>query len=109
MLEKRYINIYGRKIYHIALDNDYYLINNVKLASHDDKIASINHLLFGDKYIYLISDYYYRGEVSAKESDLSWIYRPLSKKEHARYIDNPILKNISLLELKWELSKSSFQ
>ena len=51
--------------------------------------------IFIDNYV---SDYYFRGEVSAKESDLSWIYRPLSKKEHARYVDNPILKNISLLD-----------
>ena len=94
---KRFVNVYGRKIYRVALDNDFYLINQVKLASHDNKTANVNHLLFGNKFIYLITDYYFYGEVSAKESDNSWIYRPFNKKERARYVDNPLLISDDLI------------
>ena len=98
ILSNRYINVYGKRIYRIALDNDFYLINQVKLASRSTKSININHLLFGDKYIYLISDYYYRGEILAKENDNSWIFRPRNKKEKSCYIDNPLLISQELVK-----------
>lgn len=102
LMRKNFVRAYGKKIYKIALYNDFYLINQVCLESHDNQTANINHLLFGNKYIYLISDYYFRGELHAKENDNSWVYHPVDKKQKVRYIDNPLFINHALVE---EVSK----
>ena len=51
-----------KAIYKIAFDEDYYLINNFSYRVDSSKIAKIDHVLFGNKYIYLIIDVYYEGD-----------------------------------------------
>lgn len=43
----------GKKIYALARDNDFYLINQVAL-SIDTKVIHFDHILFTDKFIYCI-------------------------------------------------------
>ena len=62
-----------KAIYKIAFDEDYYLINNFSYRVDSSKIAKIDHVLFGNKYIYLIIDVYYEGDLTGKESDQSLI------------------------------------
>lgn len=90
--KKNYISYYGRKIYRIANENDYYLINKVKLESSARTTINVNHLLFGNKYIYVITDYYIEGNLSAKEDDNAWIVKPSNKKQNSYYVDNLVLK-----------------
>lgn len=87
-VRKNYLKYYGRKIYKIARDYDYYLINQISLENHDNTTVDIDHLLFGDKYLYVITDYYFKGLLRAKEIDNSWIYKPRTKNEKNRYISN---------------------
>lgn len=78
-LKKDFVPIYGKKIYRYALHNDLYLINQLELKGNDDQIIKIDHLLFANKFIYVISDYYLPGLVLAKENDQSFIYKSSEK------------------------------
>lgn len=90
----RYQKVYGKQIYKIAQTYDYYLINNLRLKLSDNSEVELDHVLFGNKYIYLIKDRYYKGGLLAKEYDQSWLY--YSKKGNTyikEYIDNPLKNN----------------
>jgi hypothetical protein len=86
------VKIFGKFIYHIALYSDYYLINNMSLRLDPDHTAHIDHILFGEKYIYVIKDKYYKGALSGKENDESWVFFPDDRRK-SRYIDNPLKVN----------------
>ncbi len=88
---RHFTYFYGKKIYKIALNFDFYLINDFILRPDDDKAIHIDHILFGDKYIYCIKDRFYRGAIEGNEMDKSWYFYP--KLFEKRYIDNPLLKN----------------
>lgn len=88
---RHFAYFYGRKIYKIALNFDFYLINDFVLRPDDDKAIHIDHILFGDKYIYCIKDRFYRGAIEGNEMDKSWFFYP--KLFEKRYIDNPLIKN----------------
>lgn len=90
--KRNFLKIYGKFVYHIALYNDYLLINRLSLRLDDEHTAHIDHVLFGDKYIYVIKDKYYQGSLSGKENDESWLYFPDNKKKSV-YIDNPLKVN----------------
>ncbi|MFA5421809.1 MAG: nuclease-related domain-containing protein [Bacilli bacterium] len=89
--KRNFVRIYGRGIYQIALDNDFYLINQFGLLREEGTIKNIDHILFGTKWIFVIKDCYYPGAISAKENDASWIHYLSRKKKH--YIDNPLKVN----------------
>jgi len=71
---KNFKKIYYNKINRVALDNDYLLINNLVLRDHSGVICSIDHILFANKYIYVIKDRYYRGGISGDYSDNVWFF-----------------------------------
>ena len=91
-LKTNYVSHYGKRIYRYALHNDLYLINQLELKGNDDQLISIDHLLFGNKYIYVISDYYLPGTIEAKENDKSFLYTSYVKNAKTVYIDNLLLK-----------------
>ena len=84
-----------KKIYSIAFDNDYYLINNFTLKDDNSLNRLIDHILFGEKYIYIINDYFYEGHISGKGEDKSLIH--LSKSGNKKYIDNPFIYTDKLI------------
>lgn len=57
--------------YQIAKDKDLYLINNIEIEI-DTKTIHFNHILFGNKYIYCISNLSLRGGLSGKFADDQW-------------------------------------
>lgn len=59
-------------IYKVAFDEDYYLINDFTFKV-DFKTITIDHLLFGNKYFYVIIDSYLPGDLIGKENDKSLI------------------------------------
>lgn len=90
---KNFSNIYGKTLYQVALDYDFYIINDLALALDNENIMHIDHILFGDKYIYVIRDRYYDGSIEANEDDNSWIFT--SRKDKRKiYVDNPLKNNI---------------
>lgn len=75
-------------LYDIARDKDYYLINAVQLDI-DTKKIHFDHILFGEKYIYCIGNYFSKGSISGNFSDHKWfLYEPNGKTSH---IKNPLL------------------
>ena len=85
-----------RTIFKYALHNDLYLINKLALQGNDDQLLKIDHLLFGTKYIYVISDFYLPGNIEAKENDRSFVYTPLEKNAKKVYIDNVFISGAEL-------------
>ena len=94
--KKDHISIYGKRVYKYALHNDLYLINKLALKGNDDQLLKIDHLLFGTKYIYVISDFYLPGNIEAKENDRSFVYTPLEKNAKKVYIDNVFISGAQL-------------
>ena len=91
------INIYGKRIYKIARDNDYLLLNNFDYKLADGTKFHIDHILFGEKYIYVFKDVYFDGGVSARENDNAWVYfHKNGKKQVKEFVDSP-LKRASML------------
>lgn len=94
VFKRKYKKIYYRKVYKVALYEDFYLINNFGIKADKDKVTTIDHLLFGNKWIYVIQDYYYSGEISGKIEDDSWIY---NNGKHKVYIQNLLKGNAALI------------
>ena len=89
--------------------NDYYLINNLVIKNNNQLICRIDHVLFGDKYIYVIKDRYYRGAISGKKEDSTWFFYSNQKKQFE--MDNPMAMNEKRLEklsLVTNIDKSFF-
>lgn len=82
---------YYKRLYRLAMDGDYYLINNFLFRIDDSHVARIDHILFADKYIYLISDSYYDGDIIGKENDASFIL--VGRNGKKQYSDNPLTDN----------------
>lgn len=110
LYERRTIRMYYGKVHRVTLDNDFYLINKWALAiGEDDSGVHIDHIIFGDKFIYVVKDRYYHGAISAKPDDQSWIYYLGKRKK--KYIDNPLILNhvrADRLSLASGLSRSYF-
>lgn len=77
----------GTKVYQLALDNDFYLINQVALAI-DTKVIHFDHILFTNKFIYCIGAKYFAGPISGKFDDSQWFL--YDHKSHVEHIKNPM-------------------
>lgn len=87
--EKRCFNkSVGKKMYQLALDNDYYLINQVAL-SIDGKVIHFDHILFTNKFIYCIGEKYFSGPISGRFDDSQWF--KYNKKNQVEHIKNPMV------------------
>ena len=78
----------GTKVYQLAVENDYYLINKVALAI-DTKVIHFDHILFTNKYIYCIGVKYFTGPISGKYDDTQWFL--YNGKNSVQHIKNPML------------------
>ena len=91
-----YRYFYYKRIYKVAMDNDYYLINDFLFKIDKSHVGKIDHILFADKYIYLISDCYYEGNIDGKERDTSFIM--ITQDGKKTYVNNPLLDNRKLID-----------
>ena len=92
-----------KQVYKVALNNDYYLINQFVFKVDSSKNATVDHILFGNKYIYVIVSKYYQGDLVGKYLDKSLIF--ISHKGKKCYTDNPI-NEVKLLASKLSSSTS---
>ncbi len=83
-----------KKVYQTALDYDYYLINQFVFKIDDNKNALVDHVLFGDKFIYVITSQYYEGDLVGKATDGSLVF--ISHRGKKAYTDNPIIQSKNL-------------
>ena len=92
--KKTFLKSFYTNVYQLAIDKDYYVINDVVLEI-DTKFIHFNHILFGDKYIYCICDSYFDGPISGKFTDNQWfMYKDNGVVEH---IKNPLILHRSRL------------
>ena len=84
-MKKHFKEYCYKAIYRIAFDEDYYLINDFEFKV-DSKIVSIDHVLFGNKYFYVIIDNYLPGDLIGKENDKSLIL--ISNSNQKYYTEN---------------------
>ncbi len=106
---KNFKKIYYKKIRTIAEINDYYLINNLILRNNDQVICQIDHCLFGEKFIYVIKDRYYRGAIKGEKDDNIWIF--YDKKGKTYEMENPMKvnqKRVEKLALMTQIDPSFF-
>lgn len=94
-MKENFRYFYYRYIYKVALDNDYYLINDFRFKIDERHIAIIDHILFANKYIYIISDNYFDGDIDGKENDPSIIF--INRTGKKVYTDNIIINNARLI------------
>lgn len=84
------VRMYYRNVRRVTLDNDFYLINDFMNRTADREQFTIDHIMVGEKFIYVIRDRYYPGALSATEDDPKWIFYRGKK---AKVIPNPLLMN----------------
>ena len=61
---KKFANVNYRDVYKLVLNNDYRLINKFIFKVEEEKYAKIDHIIFGEKFFYLIFSRYYAGRWS---------------------------------------------
>ena len=94
-IKKRFRDYYYHTIRRISVNEDYYLINRFIFRIDDSSVGNIDHIIFGEKFIYIISDKYYDGNIKGKQTDKSLIL--IDKRGKKCYIDNPFLESAKLL------------
>lgn len=79
-----------RRIRKYAKNKDFLILNNVFLPVDDTKAIIVDNLLFGNKYIYVISQKHWEGTLKGFEYDPKWL---LTTKTITKYVDNPLIGN----------------
>ena len=87
ILSKKYSYFCSRKIRKIASKNDYLFLTNLNLVFYSSGKAGIDHILFGKKYIFILSNYYIDGDIKGTIENNSWILEKRRDKTN-EYIDN---------------------
>lgn len=80
----------GKKMNRYAKKYDYLVLHNLVLALDEEKFFTVDHVLFGDKYVYVFSDKFFLGMVSGVFEDEKWIVKD---KKNVSYPANPIKAN----------------
>lgn len=80
---------------------DFYLLNNVSLDLPTGEKVMVDHIIGGEKYIYVILDRYFEGTVRGNYNDHYWIYymESLFGKKKKKEISNPLKQVQSLIDL----------
>lgn len=84
------VNYFYPIIRKTAVYHDFYLINKLEMKLNNHESLFIDHVLFGNKYIYVINDNLYKGTLSGKPQDSKWILK--NKQGEEEIIDSPFLK-----------------
>ena len=89
--KKKYKELVGKKLYKLALNKDYYLLNNLVIKIDDEVTLHVDHLLCANKYIYVIVDRYIPIGISGRIEDNTWFN--YFKKDKKKAIKNLVLYN----------------
>ena len=75
------------KVRRIARRNHLFAIDDLNILNYKREHLRVDHVIFGKKYIYIITDYMLKGFVSGEVNDNSWVYyNKITKK--SIYLDN---------------------
>ena len=87
-----------RKLYRSCKANDYQIINDLYVPIDPTTYRYIDTLIFGNKYIYLITEIVDIGHIIVSDDDRKW--RVINEKkinDKLKIIDNPFLYNNSVI------------
>ena len=79
-----------KKIRKYSQDRDFLFLTDVFLPVNDDRAIVIDDIIFGNKYIYVISQKHWDGSLKGYEYDTKWM---LTSKTQTQYVDNPLITN----------------
>lgn len=91
----RFLFLFYKKVRSVAIDRDFYLINQFVFYTDEKNKDMIDHILFGNKFIYLIISQYYEGDLVGKQIDNSLVQ--VNKKGEKKYCDNPVERSRFLM------------
>lgn len=91
--------VFYRKIIKIVRDGDFYLINNFEVEIEKGKIMKIDHIIGGNKYIYIITDRYFDGTIVGEAVDDYWLYFTKGRKDAVvkTEIVNPLMETKNMI------------
>ena len=78
------------KLKKFAIDHDFPLLSNVMIQVRENKFIKVEHILFGNKYIYVITSKCYYGYLCANTEDEKWL---LYRKDKLIHLENPLKNN----------------
>lgn len=87
IVTKKYGDFCSKKVKSIADKNGFKFLTNLKLVSFNREELGIDHILFGKKYIYILSNYQFNGDIKGTPDNNSWILLKRHNKG-CEYIDN---------------------
>ena len=80
-------NLCSKKVKRISKRRKLSCLTDLNLSNFDSEKLSVNQVIFGKKYIYIISNFLLKGFISGEEKDNSWVYfNNITKQTH--YLDN---------------------
>lgn len=88
--------LFYRHVMRVVLNGDYYCVNDVALRVDEHTTTMVDHIIGGDKFLYIISDRYYEGVLKAHPDEPGW----LLYQKHGQKVDlpNPLLENQLAME-----------
>lgn len=101
LTKKKRINM---KLKKFALDHDFPLLSDVVIQVRENKYIKIDHIMIGNKYIYVIACKCYYGYLNAKTIDEKWV---LYKRDRLVHIDNPLKNNEKRIKILANLLENS--
>ena len=87
MTPEQFMELCKKKVSRIAKSNDLYVISDLSVSNFNKEKINAHQVIFGKKYIYLISNFMLKGFVSGDEKDNSWIYYDNVKRKN-NYLTN---------------------
>jgi len=94
MIEEQFVRFCNKKVRRIAKRRKLNAIEDLHLLNYSREKLAVNHVIFGKKFIYLVSDYLLKGFVSGHANDNSWVYYNTIKRK------NEYLPNLNLVSGK---------
>ncbi len=82
--------------------HDFLYLNNLCLRIAPKTYMHVDHVIIGDRFIYVISTKFYYGYLSGKDSDSKWV---LCSGKSTEIIDNPLYVNENKIEWLAKLLK----
>ena len=76
-----------KKVRRFARRNKLLAIDDLNILNYQREKVGINHVIFGKKYIYVITDFLLKGFIRGETNDNSWVYYDKIKK-NTSYLSN---------------------
>lgn len=94
------------KLKRFAVDHDFPLLSDVVIQIREDKYIKIDHIMIGNKYIYVIACKCYYGYLNAKAIDEKWV---LYKRDKLVHVENPLRYNEKRIRILSNLLDNSME